>query len=209
MSSHAFKQSNDKHLDTNCSKTNHVHRRQNKACKFDYHRILDESGYTLDNNYGYQTDGPLVILKLNKIFNWVPRAYDNKSFESLPDFLQTHRHINQTDFQKLISENIIISCDGEYAADIDAYRRLDLLYMSDRENPYATEFGLIPFYYYPYTNQEKYQQPLVFLKLKFDKENSPRNKLIHVMCKAYAANIDSNDKHGRRGMTIFSLFVGK
>ncbi len=176
---------------------------ENKVCKFDYKKILEKANYTLDNKYGYQEDGPLILIKLNKIYGWVPKAYSNTS---LPQFLKSKE--NQTEFKKLISDNILVKCGGEYAADADAYNKLNVTYLSGRENPYANEFGLMPFHYYPYLKQDSYHQPLVFLKLKYAKGKSPQNELIHVVCRAFAGNIDSTDKHSRRGMTIFTLFVG-
>jgi len=60
----------------------------------------------------------------------------------------------------------------------------------------------LPFYYYPYLNQEGYRQPLVFAQFK-----RPKNGvLIQIWCKAWASNL-YHSKNDRAGSVHFELLV--
>lgn len=51
---------------------------EGKSCKFDYKKIFENTNCTAANEYGYKTNKPCVLVKLNKIVSWVPRSADNK-----------------------------------------------------------------------------------------------------------------------------------
>jgi hypothetical protein len=172
-------------------------------CEYDYDRVLKDYNYTFENRYGYD-DGPLLLLKLNKIYNWKPQAYTETQADDLARRLNVE---NNTVFYDLIENNIVVKCDGEHPADMDAFKSLFVQYISINKNPFDKEFGLIPFYYYPFLNQNGYHQPLVFLKLKYTPNSKVTNTLVNIVCRAYASNIDSDDKQARRGMTLFNIFV--
>ena len=183
--------------------------RQNKHCPFHYEHLLQKMNETgtlsAEDPFGYNSVGPTVVLKLNKIYNWLPKPYDAEEKKELPEFLKKY---DTEEIKPILENNIIIKCDGEYAADVDSFNRYTPKYYSiskDAEK-YSNDFGVLPFYYYPYLNQKNYEAPLIFLQFNVGKET---DILTNVLCKAYAANIDSNDKLNKRGMTQFMLYVKK
>lgn len=164
-------------------------------CQYDYKKVLKDTTCDPSRDYGYGT-GPCVLIKLNKIFDWVPKPFEN--FDKFP--LDSSLLMNRTD---LLLNNIVISCDGEYPADRDALRGATIKYYSTNSKSLNFQnLGLIPNYFYPFLNQPGYKAPLVFAHF----QNIPQNQLILVLCKAYSANIDSNDKINSRGMIKFQLF---
>lgn len=110
-------------------------------------------------------------------------------------------------FNDLLRSNLFVKCFGEYAADQDELDRIEISYYSAGTNLYHnfTRLGLIPHYYYPYLNQPGYEQPLVFVQFN----RLPNNRLLNVVCKAFAKNVDSSDKLNMRGMTLFQFYVEK
>ena len=46
--------------------------RAGKSCKFDYKKIYKDTPCTEENDFGYTTDKPCVLLKLNKLIDFVP-----------------------------------------------------------------------------------------------------------------------------------------
>lgn len=187
-----------------------------RYCKFDYEGLLEKTGYTALNNYGFLDNGPLMLLKVNRIYDWKPEAY---SPSSLPDALSSIREKldekMKIEFDEILRSNIIIKCRGENSADEDVVNNLIINYFSidDRVTQnFNNTFGAIPFYFYPYLNQNGYEAPLVFTKFDFKNSNNPnkfitRGVVTNVICQAYAGNIDSSDKLNLRGMTQFQLFV--
>lgn len=173
-------------------KTNHAY------CNYDYKQVLAATPCSEENNFGYSDFGPCVALKLNKIYDWVPKAYQTE--EELPEDIKdlVMKYPNR---EKLMKENIFLKCNGEYSADLDAVENTQITYYSKDAN--IQDIGLMPFYYYPYLNQPGYRGPLVFIQFK----NLPKFELVNILCKAYAANIDSDDKLNLRGMTRFQLYV--
>lgn len=173
-------------------------------CKYDYEKELMDTYCSPKNNYGYINNhlddheyGPCVAIKVNRIYSWLPEAYTNES--RLPDAIK-----NDVFNKSLIEENFFIKCDGEYSSDRDAFSKMNVTYYSPNASKHKIyTIGIIPFYYYPYLNQFGYESPLVFLHLK----NAPRNQLINILCKGYAANIDSDDKLNLRGMTEIQVFI--
>lgn len=91
--------------------------KQNKYCKFDYAAIFADSECTADKDFGYQTDKPCVLIKLNKIVSWTPQSS---------------------------SGYISIQCYGETAVDVDNIR--EVTYYSEG-NVGATEGRLQTKYY--------------------------------------------------------------
>jgi sodium/potassium-transporting ATPase subunit beta len=167
-------------------------------CSYDYKKILSGTSCDPDNMFGYDESGPCVIIKLNRIYGWTPRAYER--IDELPLELEAVEN------ERIFKNNIMVTCEGEFSADKDAISHTKLVYFS--ANSAALNFthvGLMPLYYYPYYNQPDYKAPLVFVQFK----HLPRFQLINVLCRAHAANVDSNDKLNLRGMTKFQLFVGK
>ena len=45
-----------------------------KSCEFDYKKIFKETPCTSEKNFGYDTGKPCVLIKLNKVIDFVPKG---------------------------------------------------------------------------------------------------------------------------------------
>lgn len=43
-----------------------------KSCEFDYKTLFKETPCTEEKNFGYETEKPCVLLKLNKVIDFIP-----------------------------------------------------------------------------------------------------------------------------------------
>ncbi|XP_022112352.2 sodium/potassium-transporting ATPase subunit beta-2 [Pieris rapae] len=154
--------------------------------------VDDFNPCTSAKQYNFEEGGPCVFLKLNKIFNWTPRAYNTT--EGLPDNMpeDLKQHI------KLVSgkpeaNTVWVSCEGENPADVENIGPIQ----------YIPRRGF-PNFYYPFTNKEGYLSPLV--AVLFEKPRT--GVLINIECKAWAKNIQY-DRYERRGSVHFELMVDR
>jgi len=150
------------------------------ACRFD---ITTELGdiCVKQQTFGYADGQPCVILKLNRIFDWLPESYTN---DTLPQELRDSPGLWQEYF-------ITVKCEGENPADRD--RLGPILYYP----PHGFHFK-----YFPFRNQQGYRSPLVFVKF----DNPETAMLFMITCKVYARNIE-HDVVERTGMVHFELMV--
>jgi len=156
---------------------------EQEFCKFN----LANLGVCGTGNYGFDSDSPCLILKLNKIFGLEPEIYDSTALpKDMPSELVT-RIKNATDQNK-----IWVSCMGEYPADKEAIGSFE----------YYPNDGGFPAMYFPYKNQKGYQSPLVAVKLNKVKVG----QMVHVECRAWARNI-KYDRRDRIGIVHFELIV--
>jgi sodium/potassium-transporting ATPase subunit beta len=171
----------------------------NGSCNFDYRKILNRTLCDPADNFGYK-HGPCIAVKLNKIYSWLPEPYENSSF--LPANKSFFEMAEKN--EEVIKTNVLVHCEGEYGTDKDNLKKAKVLYFSSVSAKYKVyKIGLVPTFYFPYANQDEYRQPLVFVKFL----ELPANTLVNVVCRAYASNIDSDDKLNLRGMTKLQLFV--
>lgn len=152
---------------------------------YNYEDAIKNTPCSRENQYGLNSTKPCVVVKLNKIFGWLPGKLSSPP-------------LNITGAEKASKYFVYIACNGENSADRDNVGQLD--YYSSYP---GTEIGGIDFKYFPYRNQPGYLQPLVFVHFK----SLSVNTLINVECKAYAKNIDNTDKVNKRGMVKFQLFI--
>ncbi|KAJ8729745.1 hypothetical protein PYW08_001326 [Mythimna loreyi] len=147
---------------------------------------------TSANQYNYEEAGPCVFLKLNKIFNWVPKPYNNTEElpSNMPDDLKQHIKMVSG---KPEANTVWVSCGGENPADVENIGPVQ----------YIPRRGF-PAYYYPFTNKEGYLSPLV--AVLFEKPRT--GVLINIECKAWAKNI-FYDRYERRGSVHFELMVDR
>ncbi|PVD18404.1 hypothetical protein C0Q70_20953 [Pomacea canaliculata] len=148
----------------------------NKVCRFD---IIDLGPNCVkQQNYGFDDGLPCVLVKINKVFGWMPEEYTN---ETVPEAIQDLW--NQW--------WITITCEGETA--------------TDKEN--VGEIVYFPsngfhFKYFPFRNQQGYRSPLVFVRF-----NGPHpGILLMIQCKVWAHNI-AHDLHEQTGVLHFELLV--
>lgn len=151
-------------------------RPRNKACRF----VIDALGQecTWQRDYGYDEGQPCVLLKLNKIFDWMPVPY------------------NASNRPKELGDRwdpgyVGVTCEGENP--IDQENMGPLIYWPPKG---------FPNYYYPYLNQEGYRAPLVMVKFR-----KPTNGIvINVWCKAWAQNI-RHHRQDSQGSIHFEMLI--
>jgi len=153
------------------------------------------------NGYGYFEGKPCVLIKLNKIYEFVPHPMSLENLKNstagvpqeLIDFVASISK-SPVDARKL--DSTWITCEGENPGDKENIG--DLKYFA----PGLNDFHGIPNYYFPYMNQKGYQTPFVFVKFL-----NPRPRmLIQIECKAWAKNI-AVDRLERRGSVHLELLV--
>jgi len=145
-----------------------------------------------ENQYGYSSGKPCVLVKMNKIVNFKPipghQPEDNDAFQSAGC-----RH----------NPNAIpVYCYGEYPADVDNVG--DIAYMS--ENFYDDRCGSLNTKWFPYMGKNErrdvYQAPYVWVQFR----NPKPNVLINVICRVFAENIYF-DRKASRALTRFQIYV--
>jgi sodium/potassium-transporting ATPase subunit beta len=145
-----------------------------RSCEFDYKKIFKDTDCSDDKNYGFSSNKPCVLVKLNKIISWQP----------VPS--------NETN-------GVIIKCEGETSVDKDNIKSVTY-YSEGRLND--NKHGLLDSKYFPFFSQKSYRAPFIFVQFDL----TP-NTLVNVECKAYAENIENDDRLNRRGQTKFSLYI--
>ncbi|KAL6107645.1 atp1b1 [Pungitius sinensis] len=146
---------------------------QRMACRFSRSLLKVCSGK--DNpHYGFDVGAPCIIVKLNRIVNFRPKAPMN---DTLPDL------------QSNVQPNLIpISCKNK--REEDAGKIGEIKY-----------FGLgqgFPLQYYPYYGKllhPQYLQPLVAIQFN----NLTRNEELRIECKVYGDNIGYSEKDRYQG----------
>ncbi|XP_076435578.1 sodium/potassium-transporting ATPase subunit beta-2-like [Babylonia areolata] len=152
---------------------NEIHTRRtedlNKVCRFDLMDLGQDC--VKQQNYGFDNGQPCVLIKLNKVFDWIPEEYTE---DTVPEAIK----------DQWSQWWVTVTCDGETAF--------------DREN--QGDITIWPhegfhFKYFPFRNQQGYRSPLVFVRFE-----DPRPGILLMMtCKAWARNIvqDSNEMIGQ------------
>lgn len=154
----------------------------NKVCRFEIVEMFGPENMCLQTrNYEYDKSKPCVLLKLNRIYGWKPEAYGPS--DPLPNELLPYER-----FVRANPRNVFILCAGENQVDLDFTG--EIVYFSlTPDGKGKAPIGYIPFFYFPYRNQDGYRSPLVFAYFR----NITTNVLVNVMCKAYAKNIYRNN----------------
>jgi len=138
---------------------------------------------------------PCIVVKFNKIWDWVPTPIDAGDFDleenkDWPAGLKTHWEDQPN------KDNIWVHCEGRNAADKEA---LDITYFPDNRGistkyfPYIGEFG----------SENKYHSPLVAIKV--DPTNA-KGQLMHIECRAYFKGVKHVTKT-KEGLVQFEVIV--
>lgn len=149
---------------------------QKKACRFRRSWLGSCAGDTDNPSFGFADGKPCLIVKLNRIVNFRPRAPSDN--QSLPILLQP----------KFQSNLIPIFCTSKKKEDETRVGEIK----------YFGFGGGFPLQYYPYYGkllQPQYLQPLVaiqFVNLTVDSE-------LRIECKVYGENIDYSEKDRYQG----------
>ncbi|CAF0831941.1 unnamed protein product [Didymodactylos carnosus] len=110
---------------------------EGKSCQF----ILSQFQNTKtdpcikEKNFEYDRGHPCVLLKLNKIYDWVPITYENVA--EVPENLKSIWDV-------AMSEYVLVQCNGENDVDRDFIYELE--YSSPLRN---LKIGGFPKYYFP------------------------------------------------------------
>jgi len=164
-----------------------------QSVNFDYHKLIDGTPCSVENQFGFNSPSPCVAVKLNKIYNWKPLSV---KVENLPAGL--NETMKSLEAANAADKFVYISCAGVDSADRDNIK--ELAYYSSLGN---AKIGGLDFKYFPYLNQQNYLSPLVFVHFK----DVSVNTLLNIECKAYADNIDNQDRLNQRGMVKFEIFI--
>ena len=167
----------------------------NKVCRFEIVEMFGPSNMCIQTrNYEYDKSKPCVVLKLNKIYGWRPEPYG--PHDPLPDELMPYEYIVRSN-----PRNVFILCQGEFQVDLDFTGPITYFSLTP-DGQGKAPIGFIPFYYFPYKNQDGYRAPLVFAYFS----NITTNVLVNVICRAYAKNIYRNNLH-RIGSVHFEIMI--
>jgi sodium/potassium-transporting ATPase subunit beta len=200
-----------------CSFTNGRRATEDRACQVENTNFQD---CTANNQFGYRLGEPCVLIKLNKIYGWVPQPYgyrDNGVFDlkileedlrseqkekrmplklaeqiySYATNIKIPNHLELETYRRGVLSTVWISCDGENVADTENIG--PILYF-----PMPGIAG----YYFPYMKQQGYQSPFIFVQFK----RPHPGVVINVECKAFAKNVKP-DKMMRLASTHFELLI--
>lgn len=166
---------------------------ENEFCEF---KIDLLGGFcTKERRFGYEEGRPCIVVKLNKIYGWKPQVYENVTDlpSHMPDTVKAkiEKEFADNTTRNITKRNVWITCEGENPADIE----------NIGEVIYYPHPGF-PVYYFPFTNVQGYQSPLVAVQFNDVKAGV----LINIECKAWAHNI-KHDRKERRGSVHFELMV--
>lgn len=144
------------------------------SCMFKREWLGSCSGLN-DPTYGFKDGMPCIIIKLNRILGWKPKA---PPAGTLPES-------NKTVYN---ADVLPIFCAGKKDEDHPKIREIS--YVGNNSNGF-------PFKYYPYYGkllQPKYLQPLIAVQF-----NVTTDTEVRIECKAYGENIDYSDKDRFQG----------
>jgi sodium/potassium-transporting ATPase subunit beta len=145
--------------------------RSGKSCKFDYKTIFANTPCTREQTYGYNTNKPCVLVKLNKMIDYIPVLNENATA-------------------------IEIKCYHDTAADKEHVK--GVTYYSEGEGGVSMEskeFGTIDIKYFPFYSQKEYRAPFVWVQFDVTPDT-----LVNLECRGYAKNIE-HERMTRRGLT--------
>jgi len=131
----------------------------NRPCKFDL-TLLHQCRQQF--NFGYDRTKPCVILKLNKMYGWVPDVINSS-----------------------VSKDILISCQGQNTEDIEYFPGV-FYYPNVTIN--GVVYGFFNNLYYPYLTQYGYRQPLLAVQLNQPKKNvilMARCRIVNLITPSY------------------------
>jgi sodium/potassium-transporting ATPase subunit beta len=167
----------------------------NKICRFEIVEMFGPNNMcTKERNYEFDKSKPCILLKLNKIYDWKPEAY--LPSDILPDQLKPFEAT-----VRAFPRNVFVLCDGEFPVDKDFIGSIRY-FSRTHDGSGESRLGLIPFYYFPFKNQDGYRSPLVFAYF----QNITTNVLVNVMCRAFAKNVHRNDLY-RMGSVHLEIMI--
>jgi len=152
---------------------------------------LMQGNCTEENDFGYSSGKPCVLVKLNKIIGWYPEPMDPDESSWYPERFRDAMLNNLENNEDNHNDRVWIACHGKHAADIENIGPIN----------YYPGMGM-PTAWFPYLNQEDYLSPLMFIELT----NPKRGVLISVECTAWARNI-YHDRERQKGVGHFQIMI--
>ncbi|PAA57086.1 hypothetical protein BOX15_Mlig001885g2 [Macrostomum lignano] len=134
---------------------------------------------TSANKFGYESATPCVIIKMNKIYGWLPDIEDPQ-----------------------LSNHTLMRCEPENDGDKATFGSGSLLYYPG-VTVNGTDYGYFSSALFPYLNQKGYTTPTVAVRFP----NARRNVLLMVSCRLYNIKNYRYDKMDRDGMVRFELLI--
>jgi len=179
-----------------------------QSCEFNKEWLSDQGSAIkciTEENFGYKYGEPCILLKMNRVYNWIPDPYtieEVRNHTSMPKSLKADiekiwqaKCADKPDWSTLgpcpYLNMVWLHCDGENSA--------------DKENlgPVTyTPFRGFPGYFFPYRNQRGYLSPIVMFQLK---KPTP-GVLMNLECTAWARNIKHN-RLKRSGLVHFEFLM--
>lgn len=175
----AWEQKNTSAADCMLSNNKKARTDSTEACPVNYAELTAKCNEA--NSFGFKDSNPCVLLKLNRIYGWMPQPYA-KDAENYPEIMDPY-----------VEGIVPIKCIGENAADND--------HMGNVE--YYPQAGF-PLLYFPYKKQENYLSPLVFARFT----NTTKHLGLMIECRAFATNIEV-DVQEKRGSVHFELLIDR
>jgi len=160
---------------------------------FDINEVFTPGGceYHHDDRYssfGYQDGKPCVMIKINKVYDWMPLDFDNDTASA--DFQkEAETALGRTPDKGFVG----VSCEGENDGDIDNIGK-----------PVFYPAKGFSFSWFPYVNLPMYRAPIVMVKFP----DAHRGVVIQVWCKLWVKNI-KHHKNDKAGSVHFELFVDR
>ncbi|XP_059177865.1 sodium/potassium-transporting ATPase subunit beta-like isoform X2 [Physella acuta] len=168
-----------------CTGVNQPRPDENIACRVNYSALTEHCNE--ENRYGMAEGKPCILLKLNKIYGWIPNMW------TVDEAVESSR-VPQSIKENYAPDRIWVHCHGENPGDNDNMGATkDIVYYPQQGFPLA---------FYPYKKQRDYRSPLVFVKF---------NAVVHhvgimIECTALAKNINV-DRSEKEGSVHFELLV--
>lgn len=174
--------------DTSLARTDLVFNNEQIAtsCRFDPEEKLGACG---SGDYGYSEGKPCVLVKLNRVINWLPLGYSDPSVSEEGEFSKAPSLADVLGDRETSNCQLYVSCYGIKEADRENLNgEVAQVSKNTKYNPEGLGFGFYP--YFGKVHQPNYLSPLVGVQFT----NVTRNVEINVGCKVYAQNIDEMDR---------------
>lgn len=146
---------------------------------------------TLADDYGFKSNSPCILLRLNNIWSWKPKAFDEDGsrFEK-PAELNAYLSKNNLEYD---ATRIYFICKGRYPVDEEILGEITI------HPPDG-----VPTYFYPYSTKAHYVPPAVMARFS----NIRPNTMAMVRCDAYGGNVVPSNAEPKGASTLlFEIMV--
>jgi len=169
----------------------------NECANFPYGYVINETTTEVGESRFIE---PCIFLKLNKIWNWVPKPIQSEVDKSMDETLKDEKYNMMSDelkniIVKSVDRNFVwVDCFGRYPADKEAF---EVEY-------YPSNRGL-PIKYFPFKGGN-YHSPIIALKFKENK--AAWGQLQHLECRTWFEGVEHQTKD-KIGLKQFEVHILK